>query len=208
MFSPLGRDAFLARTQDSEDLMDVLQHAGLAVLWIDNQPGGCKGVCARIPAVNTSALHDPTLCASGECHDEILLAGLDERLDRFEHVADRFGDRERTTAQQFVGQVLAFEELHHHVTNAAIERAHVHHTTDVLAANSRSGPRLAAETLFGVAQLHRLGANEFHRDALRELDVPSGHHDAHGAGADDTLDAVLACDELPLFDRQFKHQSR
>lgn len=80
MFSPLGRDAFLARTQDSEDLMDVLQHAGLAVLWIDNQPGGCKGVCARIPAVNTSALHDAKLCAGGECHDEILLAGLDERL--------------------------------------------------------------------------------------------------------------------------------
>ena len=80
MFSPFGRDAFLARDRDSEDLMDVLQHAGLAVLWIDNQPGGCKGVCDRVPTVNTSGLKDPKLCADGECRDEILLAGLDERL--------------------------------------------------------------------------------------------------------------------------------
>ncbi|WP_236598885.1 phosphoethanolamine transferase [Ramlibacter monticola] len=80
MFSHLGRDGFLARKQDSENLVDVLQHAGLAVLWIDNQPGGCKGVCDRIPSVNTSGLNDPQLCPNGECRDEILLRGLDERL--------------------------------------------------------------------------------------------------------------------------------
>jgi lipid A ethanolaminephosphotransferase len=80
MFSPLGREEFLARRQDTETLPDVLQHAGLAVLWIDNQPGGCKGVCDRVPMVNTSALKDPALCANGECRDEILLKGLDERV--------------------------------------------------------------------------------------------------------------------------------
>nr|WP_255428211.1 phosphoethanolamine--lipid A transferase [Ramlibacter cellulosilyticus] len=80
MFSPLGRDAFLARERDTEDLLDVLQHAGLAVLWIDNQPGGCKGVCDRVPNVNTSQLKDPLLCPDGECRDEILLAGLDDRV--------------------------------------------------------------------------------------------------------------------------------
>lgn len=80
MFSPLGRDGFLARTQDSENLLDVLQHAGLAVLWIDNQPGGCKGVCDRVPTVNTSATQDPQLCANGECLDGVLLRGLDARL--------------------------------------------------------------------------------------------------------------------------------
>jgi lipid A ethanolaminephosphotransferase len=80
MFSPLGRDGYLARERDTENLMDVLQHAGLAVLWIDNQPGGCKGVCERIPTVNTSGLADPNLCTGGECRDEILLARLDERI--------------------------------------------------------------------------------------------------------------------------------
>ncbi len=81
MFSPLGRDGFLARAGDTENLLDVLRHAGLAVLWVDNQPGGCKGVCDRVPTVNTSGLHDPALCAHGECHDEILLRDLDRRLD-------------------------------------------------------------------------------------------------------------------------------
>jgi len=80
MFSPLGREGFLARQSDSENLLDVLQHAGLAVLWIDNQPGGCKGVCDRVPTVNTSGLNDPVRCPKGECRDEVLLTGLDERL--------------------------------------------------------------------------------------------------------------------------------
>lgn len=81
MFSPLGRQGFLARARDSENLLDVLQHAGVAVLWVDNQPGGCKGVCDRVPTVNTSGLQDPAFCAHGECHDEIMLRGLDRRLD-------------------------------------------------------------------------------------------------------------------------------
>jgi lipid A ethanolaminephosphotransferase len=80
MFSPFGREAFLGRRNDSENLLDVLRHAGLAVLWIDNQPGGCKGVCDRVPTVNTSGLNDPALCPKGECRDEILLGGLDQRL--------------------------------------------------------------------------------------------------------------------------------
>lgn len=80
MFSPLGREGFLARERDSENLLDVLRHAGLAVLWIDNQPGGCKGVCDRVPHVDTSGLAEPRLCPGGECRDAILLAGLDQRL--------------------------------------------------------------------------------------------------------------------------------
>jgi lipid A ethanolaminephosphotransferase len=80
MFSHLGREAFVDRDKDYENLLDVLQRAGLAVLWIDNQPGGCKGVCDRVPTVNTSGLQDAKFCAGGECHDEILLSGLDARL--------------------------------------------------------------------------------------------------------------------------------
>jgi lipid A ethanolaminephosphotransferase len=80
MFSPLGREGFLARDRETENLLDVLQRAGLAVLWIDNQAGGCKGVCDRVPNVNTSGLKDAVLCPAGECRDEILLKGLDERL--------------------------------------------------------------------------------------------------------------------------------
>ncbi|HSW07060.1 phosphoethanolamine transferase [Aquabacterium sp.] len=79
MFSHLGREAYGSRQQDHETLVDVLQRAGLAVLWLDNQ-AGCKGVCERVPTVNTSALRHAGLCADGECLDEILLDGLDARI--------------------------------------------------------------------------------------------------------------------------------
>ena len=79
MFSHLGREAYGQRQQDYETLVDVLQRAGLAVLWLDNQ-AGCKGVCDRVPNVSTSALSHATLCPDGECLDEILLDGLEARI--------------------------------------------------------------------------------------------------------------------------------
>ncbi|MEJ8847427.1 phosphoethanolamine--lipid A transferase [Variovorax rhizosphaerae] len=84
MFSPLGKAAFEARKDDYENLMDVLQAAGLAVFWIDNQ-SGCKDVCNRVPhafaADGLPADIKAKLCAGGdECLDEALLEGLDARL--------------------------------------------------------------------------------------------------------------------------------
>ncbi|MGE8320828.1 MAG: phosphoethanolamine transferase [Comamonas sp.] len=80
MFSHLGR----AEYDDSkryESLLDVLQRAGLAVLWVDNQ-AGCKGVCDRVHAAKTAdtAADHPGLCADGECLDMVLLENLDERI--------------------------------------------------------------------------------------------------------------------------------
>lgn len=80
MFSPLDRKAFEDRQSNSEGLVDVLQHAGLAVLWLDNQPGGCKGVCDRVPTIDHTRLHVPELCPGGECFDEVMLRGLEERI--------------------------------------------------------------------------------------------------------------------------------
>ena len=79
MFSHLGRDGFESRKANYESLIDVLHHAGLAVLWVDNQ-AGCKGVCERIGEVRTTALQDPVLCPGGECLDPIMLKDLDQRL--------------------------------------------------------------------------------------------------------------------------------
>lgn len=84
MFSHLGREGFESRSQDYENLLDVLQRAGLAVLWLDNQ-SGCKGVCARVPGARTgetlAGMPAPdSLCKNGECLDEALLYGLDARL--------------------------------------------------------------------------------------------------------------------------------
>ncbi len=79
MFSHLGKEEFEARKNNFESLIDVLHHAGLAVLWIDNQ-SGCKGVCERVPQALTKELKHPTLCQDGECFDEIMLQQLDERI--------------------------------------------------------------------------------------------------------------------------------
>ncbi|MEO0028442.1 MAG: Phosphoethanolamine transferase EptA [Pseudomonadota bacterium] len=79
MFAHLGKEDFEARKNNYESLIDVLNHAGLAVLWIDNQ-SGCKGVCERVPQVLTKELKHPTLCKDGECFDEIMLQQLDERI--------------------------------------------------------------------------------------------------------------------------------
>jgi lipid A ethanolaminephosphotransferase len=79
MFSHFGRANYESRPANYEGLMDVLQHAGLAVLWLDNQ-SGCKGACDRIPHVDTSQLKVPGLCDGGECFDEVMLQGLDARI--------------------------------------------------------------------------------------------------------------------------------
>ena len=80
MFSHLGRTGYEARAANFESLIDVLHHAGLAVLWVDNQ-SGCKGVCDRAGQTSTASWSDPALCPTpGECLDRVMLKDLDERI--------------------------------------------------------------------------------------------------------------------------------
>ncbi|MEP7102032.1 MAG: phosphoethanolamine--lipid A transferase, partial [Burkholderiales bacterium] len=85
MFSPLGKAAYESRDKDYENLLDLVQRAGMAVLWVDNQ-AGCKGLCARVP---NAYAHDPiagvpalasALCDGEDCLDEALLHGIDARI--------------------------------------------------------------------------------------------------------------------------------
>jgi lipid A ethanolaminephosphotransferase len=75
MFSVFGKAGFEAESRPHENLLDVLQRAGLAVLWVENQ-SGCKGVCERVENSHPGAAN----CDEGECLDEALLHGLDERI--------------------------------------------------------------------------------------------------------------------------------
>ena len=85
MFSPLGREAFGDVKGTQENLLDVLQRAGLAVLWLDNQ-SGCKGLCDRVPNSSPAKLPEGAaplpagLCDGEECFDEALLHELDKRI--------------------------------------------------------------------------------------------------------------------------------
>lgn len=84
MFSNLGVSAFDQSTAASqENLLDVLQHGGVKVLWRENN-SGCKGICERVETEILSNSAVPGLCRTDECYDEILLHGLQERIDRAE----------------------------------------------------------------------------------------------------------------------------
>ncbi|MEZ5718537.1 MAG: phosphoethanolamine--lipid A transferase [Burkholderiaceae bacterium] len=83
MFSPQGRETFDGGDTRQENLLDVLQRAGLAVLWLDNQ-SGCKGVCDRVPHADTRNLNLPDICPEGECFDEAMLRALPDELARLD----------------------------------------------------------------------------------------------------------------------------
>ncbi|TNF57926.1 MAG: phosphoethanolamine--lipid A transferase, partial [Burkholderiales bacterium] len=83
IFSPLTRAQGGNRKPRHENLLDVLQRAGLAVLWLDNQ-SGCKGVCDRVPNDSLRASAESLGCTGGECHDEVLLESLDQRMAALE----------------------------------------------------------------------------------------------------------------------------
>lgn len=78
MFAAVGRRHYdEQRIRGSESLLHVLDRAGYAVQWIDNQ-SGCKGVCDGLRQERVDPAADPTLCDGAHCLDEVLL----QRLER------------------------------------------------------------------------------------------------------------------------------
>lgn len=81
MFSNMPRTQYddqLASHQ--EGLLDIIQRAGLKVLWNDND-GGCKGACDRVPSKDATSLNIRDMCHNGECYDDILFNGLDDYIN-------------------------------------------------------------------------------------------------------------------------------
>ncbi len=82
MFSNMPRahyDDALASHQ--EGLLDIIQRAGINVLWNEND-GGCKGACDRVPHQDMTRLNLPGMCIDGECYDDVLFHGLEAYIDR------------------------------------------------------------------------------------------------------------------------------
>ena len=76
MFSPFGRhDYDEKKIRGHQSLLHVLEHAGIATLWRDNQ-SGCKGVCDGLEIQRLDDATTQGLCADGRCMDEILLENL------------------------------------------------------------------------------------------------------------------------------------
>lgn len=84
MFSNMPRrhyDDALASHQ--EGLLDIIQRAGLSVLWHEND-AGCKGACDRVPNQDMTALNLPGMCIKGECYDEVLFHGLEAYINQLQ----------------------------------------------------------------------------------------------------------------------------
>ncbi|EMW0828272.1 phosphoethanolamine transferase EptA [Klebsiella aerogenes] len=84
MFSNMPRahyDEELAHHQ--EGVLDILQRAGVQVLWNDND-GGCKGACDRVPHQNVTNLNLSGECIAGECYDDVLFHNLDSYIDNLQ----------------------------------------------------------------------------------------------------------------------------
>jgi len=78
IFSGMSRAEFSILTaRGNETLIDVVHRAGARVLWIDND-SGCKEVCAHADYRDLTDSRDARWCPEpGNCHDEILLDGLE-----------------------------------------------------------------------------------------------------------------------------------
>jgi lipid A ethanolaminephosphotransferase len=80
LFSVQGRHNYDARAiATSESLLHLLNRAGVAVAWRDNQTG-CKGVCTGLPFESFRGARNNALCEAGLCRDEVLLTDLKARL--------------------------------------------------------------------------------------------------------------------------------
>ena len=87
MFSNLGRENYSDdEARHQENVLDVLQHAGVQVSWRDNN-SGCKGVCARVETIEMSKLKDAANCVDGECYDDILFSNLQQYVDNLKNDA-------------------------------------------------------------------------------------------------------------------------
>lgn len=75
MFSAYTRKKFINILADRQDnVLDVLQHAGVNLLWIDNNGNGnCQGVCKKI---ETISLNEP--------FDEVLVDNLKTRIATYD----------------------------------------------------------------------------------------------------------------------------
>ncbi len=80
MFSSLTRDNYDGeKAEHIENVLDVIGHAGVNVLWRDNNSDS-KGVALRAEYQDFKDPKNNLMCEYGECRDEGMLIGLDDYI--------------------------------------------------------------------------------------------------------------------------------
>lgn len=81
MFSKFPRTDYSDKKGKTyEGLLDILQRAGLKVVWLDNN-SDCKGACLRVPHSDIPKNQPSPFCDGTNCLDESLLVGLQDYID-------------------------------------------------------------------------------------------------------------------------------
>lgn len=87
MFSNMPRAQYdAARASYQDGLLDILQRANVNVLWQEND-GGCKGVCDRVPNGDITKIAALALCSGGECYDDALFTGVEDHINQLNNDA-------------------------------------------------------------------------------------------------------------------------
>ncbi|MCC2605316.1 phosphoethanolamine transferase [Planctobacterium marinum] len=86
IFSNLDRQNFNKRVANAkQNVLDIIQLAGVNVLWIANDNTSCKGVCKRIKRHKITQSDYPKLCQENRCYDEAIIKQLDQKLANITH---------------------------------------------------------------------------------------------------------------------------
>jgi len=81
MFSNMPRKKYnRERAKEQDNVLDILTHAGVDVLWKDHN-GGDKGVAKNLKKIDIPMNDDPESCKDNSCYDEVLLEGLDKYIE-------------------------------------------------------------------------------------------------------------------------------
>ena len=81
MFSVFDRDEYSNKKgKSTENLLDVLTHAGVNILWRDNNSSS-KGTALRVLYEDFQNPDKNSICENGECRDEGMLVGLQEYIN-------------------------------------------------------------------------------------------------------------------------------
>lgn len=82
MFSVFGRREYdKQKVRSTENVLDILQRAGVSILWRDNNSDS-KGVALRVPYEDFRNSSLNPKCEDGECRDEGMLVGLQEYIKK------------------------------------------------------------------------------------------------------------------------------
>lgn len=81
MFSRLNKENYEKRVATAQqNAIDLIHLAGAEVIWISNNNGSCKGVCARVKTEKISINSNKPLCDGEYCFDEVLVEALRNKL--------------------------------------------------------------------------------------------------------------------------------